>query len=156
MVACRLFLFKLKESPRFLAASGRSEEAVVNLGHIANVNGRHQRFGLEDVEDGPTPPLRDLETSYSSVEAEAFVVGSDDYSRLATTDEGEGEEDIEGRPRIKAGPSRGPAWIANLHPAVADHVADYSDRLALLFAPDWAQTTTLVWIIWTLASLAYT
>jgi hypothetical protein len=158
MVGCRLFLFKLKESPRFLAASGRSEEAVVNLGHIANVNGRQQRFGLEDVEDGPPPRLRerDLETSYSSIDVEETLVGQDDYSRLPTN---EGEEDIDGRdgPSLtKADPSRRPAWISNLPPVFANHVADYLDRVALLFAPDWARTTTLVWIIWTLASLAYT
>jgi hypothetical protein len=173
MVACRLFLFKLKESPRFLAASGRSEEAVVNLGHIAKINGirQHRRFELSDVEDKQPPPsstgpggeregLGDLETSssYSALQDEGGppAFSASVYSRLETDERDDDDDDADDGDGGDRPITRRPAWTSKLPPALAKYVVEYLDRVALLFTPEWARTTTLVWIIWTLASLAYT
>lgn len=40
MFICRYFIFQLQESPKFLVAAGRDEEAVEALTYIAKRNGK--------------------------------------------------------------------------------------------------------------------
>lgn len=53
MFLCRMALFSLHESPRFLVAAGRPDEAVVSLQKISNFNGGTFAIELQDVCDQP-------------------------------------------------------------------------------------------------------
>jgi hypothetical protein len=51
MFVCRVFLFRLHESPRYLVHAGRHEEAVYALQQITKINGLSIELGLTDVDD---------------------------------------------------------------------------------------------------------
>lgn len=51
MFICRIFLFRLQESPRYLVHAGRPQDAVYALQQISNANGLVLQVSLEDVED---------------------------------------------------------------------------------------------------------
>lgn len=51
MFVCRIVLFRLHESPRWLVHAGRKEAAVEALSQIAKYNGQEFDFSIEDVHD---------------------------------------------------------------------------------------------------------
>lgn len=51
MFVCRLVLFRIYESPRWLVHAGRKEDAVKALSQIAKYNRQEFDFSLEDVHD---------------------------------------------------------------------------------------------------------
>ncbi|WWD21884.1 hypothetical protein CI109_106372 [Kwoniella shandongensis] len=53
----RWFLFRLQESPRYLVSTGRQQEAVVALQHIADYNDRPIDIQHADVQVEPTSPV---------------------------------------------------------------------------------------------------
>jgi hypothetical protein len=56
MFICRQFLFRLHESPRFLLATNKPEEALRVLKQIAKFNGLEHSFSLELQDVVPPPP----------------------------------------------------------------------------------------------------
>ena len=51
MFICRVFLFRLYESPRYLVHAGRREDAVTALQQIIKINGLSIELGVKDVDD---------------------------------------------------------------------------------------------------------
>ena len=55
MFCCRILIFRLHESPRYLVSAGRKQEAVLALKKIAKFNGDElPSLNIDDVDDEPT------------------------------------------------------------------------------------------------------
>lgn len=149
MSLCRIILFRLQESAKFLVTSGRHREAIIALQHISRINGDPVSWSLADVVD--KPPSCPASPSGSSI----TLTGRASY-------ESTGESPRDGSPgRGKSEPTKerrveGRDWVEKLPPGWRDGVDEYLARLDELFEPKWKKTTILVWCIWGLASAGYT
>lgn len=188
-VIARLIFFRLYESPKFLVASGRPDEARVVLQQIAAYNGAPLPVSLSDVHDevqtpSPTRPsgyaspapttfnsLSRLSGSLSSKAYQSVPTEDTPEDRIAETERAsedqtrspgrERDADADGfsdhesltRKPIESTFSR---WLDMLPSSWRGGATELVDRYTQLFEPPWRQTTTLVWAIWTLVSLAYT
>ena len=144
MCGCRVLLFRLHESPKWLSGAGRTDDAVLVLQSIARDNGKPlDALGPDDVVD---TPVADLSKS-AELDAAAGRASYDGrYSPIRAST-------IDDVPSQRPPPGR--RWTSVLPERVADAVEPYLDRIAPLFAPDMIRLTVLVWAIWTLVSIAY-
>lgn len=131
----RLVLFRLYESPKYLVAAGRSEEAVVVLRRIAAYNGTTgMRLSLADVQSRPNTGLPE---------------GPGTYTALPREDSGTPMQSSDGRDSEVA-------FLAAAPPVVRRTLEPVFQRYGELLLPEWRRTTLLVWASWTLFSLAFT
>lgn len=234
MFLSRIILFRLQESPKFLAATNRQSEAVIALERISRINGNERAWELKDVVDdledkgrsrmmqkrsrngaGKEAEMEDDGEDEDGMEVEPFVLGGEDddadgrpnggvqhdYSStgdsqprpsLSHESSASGAEDHNGSaiplgqrfpprgppPRLLRHASRTPlqaqhqqrrrrrrpprsskaggSWTDRLPVGLQDSLDEYAERLDELFEPKWRKTTTLVWLIWLLASAGYT
>ncbi|KAA1133169.1 hypothetical protein PGTUg99_023402 [Puccinia graminis f. sp. tritici] len=135
MFACRVALFSIEESPKYLISNGRAADAVVVLEVISAQNGTGLTITEADVEDN------------SPGEASAF---HHQYSPLGDSPQ---PNDTNPRPRPKTSLLDGSVgWKASITRGI--HNLTY--RVGLLMTPELKVTTLLVWAIWTVVSFAYT
>lgn len=270
MFLARIVLFRLQESPKFLTAAHRHDEAVIALQRISHINGQDRIWGLMDVVDddsglghgqlraGDEEEGKGRRTGGTKSEEEegdemdAFVLGGEeedehgehdpsrhheqygnaasshnpgsfDYNSTAESSSlhlagaNSGTTDSTNESAIDAGsairleptglsighaqgqrfPPRGPppsllrhpsrtplqsrrlasyrsgsgsgnkarkrghssssiSWLDRLPRGVRNSVDEYAERFDELFEPQWRRTTTLIWLIWLLASAGYT
>ena len=142
MFGCRVLLFRLHESPKWLSGAGRSDDAVLVLQSIARDNGKDLgELGPEHVVD---TPVGDKAGELDVAAGRPSYDGR--YSPLRASF-------VDDVPSQRPPPGR--RWTSALPDRVADAVDPYLDRIGPLFAPDMIRLTTLVWAIWTLVSIAY-
>lgn len=268
MFLARIALFRLQESPKFLTAANRHDEAVIALQKISNFNGNDRTWGLKDVVDddgglgyiqgrtsdhdnqdgegeskGRRAKREMVEEEDAGDEMDAFVLGGEEeenederyedgqpaqsqhpsrglhsptgYNSTAETSTLHNNADdamagamngasaiqlertgssagrVQGQqfpprgppPSLLRHPSRTPLqsrrlasyrsgsgsgsgrprnrrqrgnWMNRLPRGLRDSVDEYMERLDELFEPKWRRTTTLIWMIWFLASAGYT
>ncbi|KAF8878999.1 major facilitator superfamily domain-containing protein [Gymnopilus junonius] len=63
MFICRFFIFNLQESPKYLIANGRDEEAIKVMEHLARKNGKSISLTLDqlqEIQGSATLPLRTM------------------------------------------------------------------------------------------------
>jgi hypothetical protein len=117
-------LFSLHESPRFLVANGRSNEAVVVLRNIAAYNDLPLDIDHQDVQPQSTGPA---DSGFSIDEERALIASGAPMSPLT--------------PRSPRRPDRrhqGPfAWWYS-----------WIKQMRKLFSPKWRRTVIFMWIIW--------
>lgn len=104
-------LFRLQESPRYLVARGREDEAVIALQAIATYNDRPMDIATEDVQGGeteapPSVPMRDKKNSELPT-PELWNEGDSERSPLP--DWNSGEESSSAGAGISRSGSRGSA-----------------------------------------------
>ncbi|KIJ62923.1 hypothetical protein HYDPIDRAFT_30064 [Hydnomerulius pinastri MD-312] len=69
MFVCRYFIFDLQESPKYLVAQGRDEEAIKVLEHVARRNGKTITLKIDDlrrISDGPSKPATSVKETIRS------------------------------------------------------------------------------------------
>lgn len=135
---CRIVLFKLHESPKYLVNSGQTEEAVIVLQSIIDHNGSSIQVQLSDVQDDeaarhPAPSKRSFD--YNSVSAEDPE--QPDAETSANT------------PRRRSAKAEATASLRK-------NVQDYLDRVSDMLDGKRRRITLLVWAIWFTVSAAYT
>ena len=138
------------------------------LQRIADFNGAPKRFKLSDVHDqddvaeGSQPRPEGLRTSLSRwkswkagrSESMDWQDGSEERQRLIAGEQGQDEADASPASGAVAMPwSSRWGWIPL---SWRPWLEETGKRYAQLFTPHWAKTTTLVWSIWTVFTLAYT
>jgi len=135
MFACRVALFNLEESPRYLISNGRAADAVLALKVISAQNGAGLTITEADVEDN------------SAGEASAF---DHHYSAL-----GESPQPNDTNPHPK--PNTTLLYVSDSWKAPFTRGIDnLKYRVGLLMTPELKITTLLVWAIWASVSFAYT
>lgn len=189
-VIARLVFFKLFESPKFLVANGRENEARLILQRIAIFNGAPLPLSISDVRDAEeggsssrgTPSTKDID-SRKNVRSwlgsgRQNTKGNNGYQAVPTDAEDlneideEQEEEVQNdqtrrstdsnrssRPRpnsITSTLSNPKEASTNLFQSLSSSMKTLSERYSQLFTPDWKRTTILIFLIWTLISLAYT
>ncbi len=181
----RIIFFSLFESPKFLVASGRPEEARVILQRIAAFNGQPLPVSLQDVRDdrsksraGAPATAAAAEEGVAGAESGGVAVQSGirgsgrarGYDALPTeeaTQRIEADDDEAGASRatvdnrnrmdMESGTRRESSSLLDRLPTSwQPGAAEFAARYAQLFEPHWRRTTILVWTIWTLVSLAFT
>ena len=160
-VVARIIFFKLFESPKFLVASGRPQEARVILQRIAAFNGRPLPVSLRDVEDSDL--LQESQQRTAQTAPSWTSGGGQGYDTLPTEEQDAIDDNEEDEERQAAHSTLTTSqtlqssatlkWLPeSWRPGTAEFVARYVN----LFEPRWRRTTILVWAIWTLVSLAFT
>ena len=135
MMLSRIAFFKLLESPKWIVTTGDHEGAATILSEISRINDAPQReWDIADVQDAPTPPPDGEDTGEGFACGNGHAAPSTSSRKLARL-----------------------AWLEEkLPPHAAQSYEDLMTRLDQLFSDHWRRTTILVWLIWTLASAAYT
>ncbi|UZJ51463.1 hypothetical protein CBS101457_000783 [Exobasidium rhododendri] len=178
-VIARLVFFSLYESPKFLVSAGRHEEARSVLQRIAAFNGEPKKVRLSDVHDQEEveEAVREasegpggLRGSLSRWKPKSWIgrqsTSSMDWQeevqerqRLIVEEQNQDDDGVmparDERP-IDTNPpktQKGRTWIPR---SWAPSIQEAKGRYKELFSPHWAKTTTLVWSIWTVFTLAYT
>lgn len=181
MFICRMAFFKLHESPRFLVAAGRHDEAVVALRKISTFNGGTFPIELEDVYDQTPPrdappaaedPPSTLQTAHKAEEPPSYdATGALDQPvdthafdtpAPADADHVTYFPPVVESPRPRRSPSevssasvrrRTPRWLRPFPRVIRRPTLATLDKLGATLAPEWRGTTLLVWAIWFLLSL---
>ncbi|EJD34854.1 MFS general substrate transporter [Auricularia subglabra TFB-10046 SS5] len=182
MFACRIVFFNLHESPRFLVATGRHEEALVSLRKISSFNGSTLQIGLADVSDVPAAdaePAPDHATTASSTPVSYDATGAQDqpmamnghtFHTPTPSDAAQHtvyfpEQAEDERPRHARSVSvvttapvrrRTPRWLRPMPRWVRRPALAALDKVGATLVPEWRATTLLVWAIWFLMSTGYT
>lgn len=141
---CRVFLFRLHESAKFLVTSGRQSEAVIVLKHISAFNGRHFDISISDIQDGESKDEAPADELTSSSRYQQVAEDEDDSVPAAIG--------TAAPPRTRAAG----AWTSRLPPCIANGIDDFGERVEYLFTPEWRKTTILVWLIWFWVAFGYT
>ncbi|PLW20264.1 hypothetical protein PCANC_07432 [Puccinia coronata f. sp. avenae] len=135
MFACRVALFNLEESPKYLMTNGRAADAVLVLEVISARNGIGLKITEADVEDN-------LPQENSAVNHQYTPLGDSPQPNDST-------------PRPKSDTSLSnlsQSWKAS----IAQGIENLKYRFGLLMSPELKVTTILVWAIWVTVSFAYT
>ncbi|EGG10311.1 uncharacterized protein MELLADRAFT_115563 [Melampsora larici-populina 98AG31] len=126
LFGCRVILFKLQESPKYLMATGRTADAIIVLEIISQHNGDSLQLSPADVEDDQED-YDDVMQSQRQRRA--------GYTALAETTNGASNS----------------VWDV-----MKSSLDDFTGRIEYLFTPHWRLTTILVWTIWTTVAFGYT
>ncbi|KAL7423637.1 hypothetical protein Q5752_001218 [Cryptotrichosporon argae] len=181
--AARLLLFRLHESPRYLASNGRIDDAVVALRAIGNFNAeRSGAAGIEieradvidtpldasayGVDDGPercgaathsTRRSRSETSPRSSFHA--LRLPSQDVARSPATRPRDRERE-QGRTHTHTTSHARTGSFASRASSTLEDAGSWATawraQLGKLFAPQWRRTVVLMWLIWASMSFAYT
>ncbi|KNZ58861.1 hypothetical protein VP01_1846g5 [Puccinia sorghi] len=135
MFACRVALFNLEESPKYLISHGRAADAVLVLEFISVQNGAGLTITEADVEDNSPGEASAFDHHYSALVDNPQPNGTNPHTKPNTTLSYVSDS-------WKAPFTRG---IENL-----------KYRVWLLMTPELKITTVLVWAIWATVSFAYT
>lgn len=134
MLALRTLWLRLPETPKFLMSQDRHNETIIVLQDIAKINGGHVHIDKDEL-----PSFRNVPLQSSSEQQ------SDETRSI---DEEEEEEDNEIH-----------VLLSNGQHGVEEIVVEPKENtkaLKLLLSPHWRLTTILIWLIWTVTSVAYT
>ncbi|GEM12452.1 MFS transporter [Rhodotorula toruloides] len=185
MFLCRVLFFRLHESAKYLVAAERPSAAVIALRRISRINGQEAKWDLRDVvddeastvanevdgSDGKLSPPRYAATGETTPESRPKSASPSllpTSPRARNSDDGVDEESVDlstfslpssvfsatpAAPRLR---KDRPAWIDRLPVSWRSGADEYLARLDELLEPKWKRTTTLIWVIWTLASAGYT
>jgi hypothetical protein len=129
----RSVLFKMYESPRFLVANGRANEAVVVLRNIATYNDHTINIDHDDVR----PQAADASGVLD--EERALMGSSAPMSPVSRSPRRRSSGNLSSSGSHAAGPL---AWWHG-----------WVRQMGKLFSPKWRRTVVLVWIIW--AAMAF-
>ncbi|KAH7101221.1 MFS general substrate transporter [Auriculariales sp. MPI-PUGE-AT-0066] len=170
MFLCRIIFFRLHESPRFLVATGRPQEALVSLRKINKFNGGDLLIEIGDVSDQPSPaapasaygvaeqpqPSGSTPPSYDSVGELPHPVHTSPI--VESTPESPRRLRVRSASEVTTASMlrRTPEWIRPLPRIIRRPLLAAHDRLEITLSPEWRKTTLLVWAIWLLMSLGYT
>lgn len=162
----RVVLFRLFESPKFLAARGDLEGALRALRSISKVNGNDKEWTLEDVIDRVSRSvegkgeeqgmLRDFEGGYEATgDSDSPLSGrASPVDDLSVPIPSPSLSVRRGASRRMGGSTD--TWVDGLPVWTQEWVREYELRMAGLFEPRWKRTTVLVWCIWGFVSAGYT
>ncbi|BGP00472.1 hypothetical protein NBRC10513v2_006274 [Rhodotorula toruloides] len=185
MFLCRVLFFRLHESAKYLVAAERPSAAVFALQRISRINGQEANWDLQDVvddevsalandtdgSDGKRSPPSYAATGETTPEsrpksASPSLLPTSPRARNSDGDLDEEAADLStfslpssvfsstpATPRLR---KDRPAWIDRLPVSWRSGADEYLARLDELLEPKWKRTTTLIWVIWTLASAGYT
>ncbi|CAG8438732.1 17475_t:CDS:2 [Cetraspora pellucida] len=126
MLIGRVLFFGLKESPKFLMARNRHHDAVIILRDIAQINGREISIDVSDLTVSDESPRR---VSISMTYPPATILSDKHYQY----------KDF---------------LVDPIH-FIKCRIATKRHDMAPLFTPKWIKTTTLVWMIWSIVSMAF-
>ncbi|MBW0521064.1 hypothetical protein O181_060779 [Austropuccinia psidii MF-1] len=130
MFICRVTLFTLKESPKYLMSVGRTTDAVLAVKLISAQNGSELIISEADVEDNAPEVVTTLQPQYHALGDHSINSLSSVYSLVGI--------------------------IANWRDLSFNQVKNLQERIEMLLVPDLRLTTILVWGIWMMVSFAYT
>ncbi|OAV92361.1 hypothetical protein PTTG_02243 [Puccinia triticina 1-1 BBBD Race 1] len=134
MFACRVALFSIEESPKYLISNGRAADAVLVLEVISAQNGTGLTITEADVEDdSPEETLAHHQYSPLRDSPQPNDTSPCPRSKTLLSDESQG-------------------WKA----PIARGIENLKYRVGLLMTPELKVTTLLVWAIWAVVSFAYT
>lgn len=185
MFLCRVLFFRLHESAKYLVAAERPSAAVIALQRISRINGKEAKWDLQDVVDDEVSALaNDVDASDGKLSPPSYaatgettpesrpksaspsLLPTSPLGRDADNDVDEESADLStfslpssvfsstlATSRLR---KDRPAWIDRLPVSWRSGADDYLARLDELLEPRWRRTTTLIWVIWTLASAGYT
>ncbi|KZO97152.1 MFS general substrate transporter [Calocera viscosa TUFC12733] len=175
MCIARIVLFRMRESPRFLVASGRHADAVHSLRRIMSFNGHDYPLTIEDIMDGPQDieQQKDAQPIGSGNARPPLSAGSHQMEYHATNESPDPHLSHnhtfvtpveEQGPQLPAAPVFAPIPHVHLQkvsklstiPLIGHPLAAWLERMELLFTPEWRKTTILVWSAWALIALSYT
>jgi hypothetical protein len=133
MFACRVALFNLEESPKYLMTNGRAADAVLVLEVISARNGIGLKITEADVEDNSPQENSAVNHQYTPL--------------------GDSPQPNDSTPRPKSDTSLSnlsQSWKAS----IAQGIENLKYRFGLLMSPELKVTTILVWAIWVTVSFA--
>ncbi|RIB08190.1 major facilitator superfamily domain-containing protein [Gigaspora rosea] len=126
MLIGRVLLFGLKESPKFLMARNKHNEAAIVLREIAHINGREISVDANDLSTSDeTPPRVSISMTYPPVK----ILSNSHY--------------------------RYGGFFADPMYFIKNRISSKRRDVAPLFTPKWIKTTILVWTIWSVISMAF-
>ena len=153
--------FRLYESPRFLAATGRHEDALVSLQRINKFNGGDLMLDISDVCDKQSPNV-----NVSLLEPAPTLATTESSSRLSYDATGDLLQPFVANSvglRVRSHHARSTSGVttaSTLHrtPRVLRPLPSFMrrplleahDQLAETLTPEWRGTTLLVWAVWLL------
>lgn len=172
-VAARVVFFRLLESPKYLVHAGRAQEAREILQQIQDFNGGEAiPIRIQDVYDrsfaGPTANggATDPEAQTNLDDQATFnkygnennddANDPDELERPLLGEHGSGSNQSSDAVQQASSSPPLPASLSWLPKGWHSSAADFVSRYAELFAPEWKQTTVLVWIIWGGMSFGFT
>ncbi|KZT51305.1 MFS general substrate transporter [Calocera cornea HHB12733] len=175
MCLARIVFFRMRESPRYLVASGRHAEAVHSLRKIISFNGHDYPLTIDDITDDPdieqgkvAQPAGNGDVRLSlSTRSSQMVYHSTNESpdphlshthSFATPVEEQTPQFLPSRvPEVIPHATSQPkgAKIRAI-PIIGRPLASWLERMERLFTPEWRKTTILVWSAWALIALSYT
>ncbi|EJT98804.1 MFS general substrate transporter [Dacryopinax primogenitus] len=175
MCLARIVLFRMRESPRYLVASGRHIEAVHSLRKIISFNGHDYSLTIDDIMDAPQDVEHQEDVRYrsngitrpptaenSEMEYHSTSLTPDVHLTYTHTFATPVEEQ---HPHFPRAPT--PSPLLHVHhkvkdprigsiPIIGRPLAGWLERMEMLFTPEWKKTTICVWGAWALIALSYT
>lgn len=176
MCIARIVLFRMRESPRYLVASGRHAEAVHSLRRIIAFNGHDYPLTIDDITD----EMDDIEQQKDASQPSNGIVRptlSTDNSDMEYNSTGHSPDPhltymhtfatpVEEQ-QAQFPPVPNPAPISTARsipedtkvrnlPMIGRPLAAWLERMSRLFTPEWRRTTIFVWAAWALIALSYT
>lgn len=136
MFTCRVTLFHIAESPKFLISKGRPADAITVLELISAQNGTQLTITEADVDDGLSNETGVDPGEYSQLQDSLPTHNGDPRPLFTSTPLGNLSE--AGKEQIRRG------------------TANFKLQLQLLMSPELQTTTILIWSIWAVVSFAYT
>ncbi|CAG8662872.1 14746_t:CDS:2 [Gigaspora margarita] len=126
ILGSRVLFFGLKESPKFLMARNRHNEAAIVLRDIAHINGREISVDANDLSTSDeNPPRVSISMTYPPVK----ILSNSHY-------------------RYKG-------FFVDPMYFIKNRISSKRRDIAPLFTPKWIKTTILVWTIWSVVSMAF-
>lgn len=148
----RFFIYPIPESPKFLLATKREEEAIETLQFIARQNGKTTSLTLQKLREAGMGRTVELDATQAAKPAVPPLVADDDKKDPST---GRVRDLAQTRPAARASPT---SWYASLSPQRIRETyrAMHRSPISALFAsPRMSLNTLLICACWGAIGLAY-